>query len=73
MSRFVPILDPAISSGEPPGSYPAFEEGERLGVWLRNSSGQPLVGQVRTGAECAASSLCQVWPLSSLSCPGVAG
>ena len=47
--RFVPILDPAISSGEPAGSYPAFEEGERLGVWVRNSSGQPLVGQVRTG------------------------
>ena len=66
MTRFVPILDPAISSGEPAGSYPAFEEGERLGVWLRNSSGQPLVGQVRTGAECAASSCvrCGLYPAS---------
>ena len=63
----MPILDPAISSGEPAGSYPAFEEGERLGVWLRNSSGQPLVGQVRTAC------VRYGWPLSSLSCPGVAG
>ena len=44
--RFVPILDPAISSGEPSGSYPAFDNGDELEVWVRNSSGQPLVGQV---------------------------
>ena len=44
--KFVPILDPAISSGEPSGSYPAFDEGQELDVWVKNSTGQPLVGQV---------------------------
>ena len=44
--KFVPILDPAISSGEPSGSYPAFDEGLELEVWVKNSSGHPLVGQV---------------------------
>ena len=44
--KFVPILDPAVSSGEPSGSYPAFDEGQELDVWVKNSSGHPLVGQV---------------------------
>ena len=44
--KFVPILDPAISSGEPAGSYPPFDEGDSLDVWVKDSSGQALVGQV---------------------------
>ena len=30
--KFVPILDPAISTGEPVGTYPAFDEGDLLGL-----------------------------------------
>ena len=44
--KFVPILDPAISSGEPSGSYPAFDNGQELDVWVMDSSGEPLIGQV---------------------------
>ena len=44
--KFVPILDPAISSGEPRGSYPAFDDGEELSVWVTDPTGAPLVGQV---------------------------
>ena len=44
--KFVPILDPAISSGEPSGSYPAFDDGVELDIWVKDPAGAPLVGQV---------------------------
>ena len=34
--------DPCITTGEAPGSYPPFDEGSQLDVWVKNSSGQPL-------------------------------
>ena len=33
--KFVPILDPAISTGEPVGSYPAFDQGVMLGKFKK--------------------------------------
>ena len=33
--KFVPILDPAISTGEPVGSYPAFDQGDMLGKFKK--------------------------------------
>ncbi len=38
------ILDPGVPAGEASGTYPPFEEGDRLGVWVLNSTGDPLFG-----------------------------
>jgi len=50
--KFVTILDPCISTGEEPGSYPAFDEGNTLDIWVKNSSGQPLVAKVWPADNC---------------------
>lgn len=47
--KYVLILDPGISSSSPPGSYRPFDEGLQRGVFIRNTTGQPLIGQVWPG------------------------
>ncbi|NXN29051.1 LYAG glucosidase, partial [Nycticryphes semicollaris] len=47
--RYVMILDPGISSTNPHGSYWPFDEGLRRGLFLNNTQGQPLIGQVWPG------------------------
>ena len=43
--RFVVIVDPGVPTGEPQGSYPAFEDGEANGVWVTGENGSPLLGK----------------------------
>uniref|UniRef100_A0A5F8G900 Lysosomal alpha-glucosidase n=1 Tax=Monodelphis domestica TaxID=13616 RepID=A0A5F8G900_MONDO len=43
--RYVMIVDPAISSTGPPGSYRPYDEGLRRGVFITNETGQPLIGK----------------------------
>ncbi|KAM7067900.1 lysosomal alpha-glucosidase isoform 1-T2 [Molossus nigricans] len=47
--RYVMIVDPAISSSGPPGSYRPYDEGLRRGVFITNETGQPLIGKVWPG------------------------
>ncbi|XP_036919840.1 lysosomal alpha-glucosidase [Sturnira hondurensis] len=47
--RYVMIVDPAISSSGPAGSYRPYDEGLRRGVFITNETGQPLIGQVWPG------------------------
>ncbi|XP_051686446.2 lysosomal alpha-glucosidase [Oryctolagus cuniculus] len=47
--RYVMIVDPAISSSAPPGSYRPYDEGLRRGVFITNETGQPLIGKVWPG------------------------
>ncbi|NWU89928.1 LYAG glucosidase, partial [Upupa epops] len=47
--RYILILDPGISSSGPPGTYRPFDEGLRRGVFIRNATGQPLIGKVWPG------------------------
>ena len=44
--KFVTILDPGLSIGEPPGSYPAFDAGQKDGVWIERPDGNPVTGKV---------------------------
>lgn len=47
--RYVMIVDPAISSAGPAGSYRPYDEGLRRGVFITNGTGQPLIGKVWPG------------------------
>lgn len=47
--RYVMIVDPAISSSGPAGSYRPYDEGLRRGVFITNETGQPLIGKVWPG------------------------
>nr|XP_027811305.1 lysosomal alpha-glucosidase [Marmota flaviventris] len=49
--RYVMIVDPAISSSGPAGSYRPFDEGLRRGVFITNETGQPLIGKVWPGSS----------------------
>ncbi|KAM6164701.1 lysosomal alpha-glucosidase [Rhynchocyon petersi] len=47
--HYVMIVDPAISSSGPTGSYRPYDEGLRRGVFITNDTGQPLIGKVWPG------------------------
>nr|XP_008162912.2 lysosomal alpha-glucosidase-like isoform X1 [Chrysemys picta bellii] len=46
---YVMILDPGISSTNPPGSYWPYDEGLRRGIFINTTQGQTLIGQVWPG------------------------
>ncbi|KAL6111023.1 uncharacterized protein ACO6RY_19988 [Pungitius sinensis] len=47
--RYVMILDPAISSSQPEGSYWPYDEGLRRNVFIRDAEGETLIGRVWPG------------------------
>ncbi|XP_041063278.1 lysosomal alpha-glucosidase isoform X1 [Carcharodon carcharias] len=47
--QYVMIVDPAISSVQPQGSYWPYDEGLKRGVFINNVSGSPLIGKVWPG------------------------
>ncbi|CAG2059891.1 unnamed protein product [Timema podura] len=47
--------DPGISAAEPRGTYPPYDEGLKLGIFVKNSSGQPFIGKVWNPVD-------TVWP-----------
>ena len=42
--RFVNIIDPGVPIGEPAGSYLPEENGDAMGVWVLNATGQVILG-----------------------------
>lgn len=42
----VVILDPGVSSREPKGTYPPYDDGLKKGIFIQNASGLPLEGKV---------------------------
>ncbi|XP_064251996.1 lysosomal alpha-glucosidase isoform X6 [Passer domesticus] len=47
--RYIMIVDAGISSSGPPGTYKPYDEGLKRGVFIRNATGQPLIGKVWPG------------------------
>ncbi|KAM4663585.1 lysosomal alpha-glucosidase [Discoglossus pictus] len=47
--KYIVIMEPAISSSDPPGTYPAYDDGLARGVYITNETGQPLIGKVWPG------------------------
>ncbi|XP_051905568.1 lysosomal alpha-glucosidase isoform X2 [Hippocampus zosterae] len=48
--KYVLILDPGISSTSPPGTYRPFDDGLKRDVFIKNATGQLLIGKVWPGA-----------------------
>lgn len=44
--HYIPLIDPGVSGSEKPGTYPPYDEGLQLDIFVKNSSGQPFVGKV---------------------------
>jgi len=44
--KYISMFDPGISSGEKKGSYPPFDEGLEMDIFIKNSSGQPFEGNI---------------------------
>ena len=42
----IPSSDPCISAGEPAGTYPPYDDGDKLDIWVKNASGDPLLAKV---------------------------
>uniref|UniRef100_A0A8C5WMS8 Lysosomal alpha-glucosidase n=1 Tax=Leptobrachium leishanense TaxID=445787 RepID=A0A8C5WMS8_9ANUR len=47
--KYVLIVEPAISSSDPPGTYLPFEDGLKRQVFITNETGHPLEGKVWPG------------------------
>ncbi|XP_034987341.2 lysosomal alpha-glucosidase isoform X1 [Zootoca vivipara] len=47
--HYVMILDPGISSTQPPGSYWPYDEGLKRGIFINSTQGKPLIGKVWPG------------------------
>lgn len=47
--HYVVLLDPAISSTQPSGSYWPYDEGVKRGIFINSSTGQPMIGKVWPG------------------------
>ncbi|RWS03697.1 lysosomal alpha-glucosidase-like protein, partial [Dinothrombium tinctorium] len=44
--HYVVILDPGVSGGEPPNTYPPYDDGIKMDIFIKNASGQILIGKV---------------------------
>ncbi len=44
--HYIPIIDPGVSGSEAAGTYPPWDVGLEMNVFVKNSSGQPFVGRV---------------------------
>ncbi|XP_018325921.1 lysosomal alpha-glucosidase isoform X3 [Agrilus planipennis] len=53
--HYIPIIDPGISGSEKLGSYPPYDIGLKMDIFVKNSSGKPLVGKVWNSGS-------TVWP-----------
>lgn len=46
--KYVILFDPGVSAGEPNGTYPPYDKGIEMDIFIKNSSGQVLVAKVQT-------------------------
>ena len=46
--KYVIILDPGVASRLPRGTYPPYDEGMKSDIFVKNASGLPMEGVVRS-------------------------
>ncbi|XP_069701371.1 lysosomal alpha-glucosidase-like [Periplaneta americana] len=44
--HYIPLIDPGVSASEEPGTYPPYDDGLQMDIFIKNSTGQPFVGKV---------------------------
>ncbi|XP_030765567.1 lysosomal alpha-glucosidase-like [Sitophilus oryzae] len=44
--HYIPLIDPGVSGSEEAGTYPPYDEGIKLDIFVQNSSGQTFIGKV---------------------------
>lgn len=44
--HYIPLIDPGVSASEKPGTYPPYDEGISMDIFVKNSSGQLFIGKV---------------------------
>ncbi|KOB78648.1 Lysosomal alpha-glucosidase [Operophtera brumata] len=44
--HYIIIIDPGIGASEKPGTYPPFDRGLQMNIFVKNSTNQPFIGQV---------------------------
>ena len=44
--------DPCISTGEPTGSYPPYDDGKAADIWVKTANGSALVAKVWPADVC---------------------
>ncbi|CAG9821832.1 unnamed protein product [Phaedon cochleariae] len=43
--HYIPLIDPGVSASEPSGTYPPYDIGIKMDIFVKNSSGQPFIGK----------------------------
>lgn len=44
--HYVPLVDPGVSGSEPAGTYPPYDKGIEMDIFVKNSSDQVFIGKV---------------------------
>lgn len=44
--HYIPIIDPGVSGSEKPGTYPPYDIGLEMDIFIKNSTGQTFIGKV---------------------------
>lgn len=42
--KYIPMFDPGISASEKRGTYPPYDLGMALDIFVKNTTGQPFIG-----------------------------
>lgn len=45
--HYIPLIDPGVSASEQPGTYPPYDRGIQMNIFVKNSTNQPFIGKVR--------------------------
>lgn len=44
--HYIPLVDAGVSGSEVPGTYPPYDEGVKMDIFVKNASGQIFIGKV---------------------------
>lgn len=46
--HYIPLIDPGVSGSEKPGTYPPFDKGIEMDIFIKDIAGKPFTGKVST-------------------------
>lgn len=44
--HYIPLVDPGVSASEQPGTYPPYDVGIQMDIFVKNLTDQPFIGKV---------------------------